>query len=122
MPRLAIAQYDTLLSRPTDRLPDRGALLREVAAAYVAAGDRGSGADRLRSALALAPNDTALRHTLATMLVDARRFDDAKAQFDTLLLQAPSGSSFLDRARLRLSLGDRVGAETDLWSSVHTQP
>src|SRR4029077_21007396 len=123
MPLLAIAQYDTLLSRPaTDRIPDRGVLLREVADAYIAAGNRGGGADRLHTALALAPHDTALRHALATMLVDARRFADAKAQFDTLLLQAPSGSSFLDRARLRLSLGDRVGAETDLWSSVHTQP
>src|SRR5205814_1154154 len=55
MPRLAIAHFDTLLSRPAiGRLPDRGTLLRELADAYVAAGDRLGGAERLRGALAVA--------------------------------------------------------------------
>ena len=123
MPRLAIVHYDTLLARPgIGTVPDRGTLLREVADAYVAAGDRAGGADRLRSALAYAPLDTTLRHTLAAMLVDAKRYDEAKAQYDTLLLQEPSASLLLDRARLRLSLGDRAGAESDLWASVGLRP
>src|SRR5438094_717607 len=123
MPRLAILHYDTLLTRPAiGRLPDRGALLRELADAYVAAGDRVGGADHLRAALALAPADIALRRTLASMLVDARRYGEARAQYDTLLLQAPSAPLFLERARLRLSLGDRAGATSDLWMSVGMQP
>jgi len=123
MPHLAIAHYDTLLSRPAaGAIPDRGILLREVADAYVAAGDRLGGAERLRSALALAPTDTTLRHALASMLVDARRYDGAIAQYDTLIQKEPSAGLYLDRARLRLSLGDRAGAEADLWSSVGAGP
>lgn len=123
MYRLAIAQFDTLLNRPLiGRLPDRGILLREVADAYVAAGDRLGGAERLRAALALAPGDTALRHSLAVMLVDSRRYEDARAQYDTLIQQTPSGPLLSERGRLRLSLGDRAGAEADLWASVKLQP
>src|SRR5947207_5751199 len=123
MPRLAIAHFDTLLARPAiGRLPDRGTLLRELADAYVAAGDRLGGAERLRSALAFAAADPVLRHELAAMFVDARRDDDARAQYDTLVLQAPSGPLFLERARLRLALGDRAGATSDLWASVGVQP
>jgi tetratricopeptide (TPR) repeat protein len=123
MPHLAIAHYDTLLSRaPVGPIPDRGTLLREMADAYIAAGDRSGGAERLRGALALTPSDTALRHVLASMLVDAKRYAEAKAQYDTLILQEPSGPLLLDRARLRLSLGDRAGAESDLWASVGVQP
>jgi tetratricopeptide (TPR) repeat protein len=123
MPRLAIAHFDTLLSRPAiGPLPDRGAILREMADAYVAAGDRLGGAERIRSALVFTPADTALRHTLATMLVDGRRYDDARAQYDTLLLQSPTGPLLLERARLRLALGDRAGAQSDLWQSVGLQP
>jgi tetratricopeptide (TPR) repeat protein len=123
MPGLAIVHYDTLLSRvPMGQIPDRGTLLREMADAYVAAGDRAGGAERLRAALALAPSDTALRHAVAFMLVDARRYDEARAQYDTLILQSPSGGLLLDRARLRLSSGDRIGAEADLWASVKLQP
>ena len=123
MPRLAIVHFDTLLSRPASPgMPDRGSLLREMADAYVAAGDRLGGAERLRAALALVPLDTALRHAVASMLADAKRYDEAKAQYDTLLLQTPSGSLLLERARMRLALGDRTGAQADLWSSVGLQP
>jgi tetratricopeptide (TPR) repeat protein len=123
MSRLAIAQYDTLLMRPGfGTLPDRGTLLREMADAFVAAGDRLAGAARLLSALALAPNDTALRHTIAGMLVDAHRYAEARAQFDTLLDTGPSGPVFLERAQVRLASGDRSGAESDLWASVSTRP
>src|SRR6476619_4846951 len=119
MPRLAIVHFDTLLSRPASPgMPDRGSLLREMADAYVAAGDRLGGAERLRAALALAPLDTALRHAVASMLADGKRYDEAKAQYDTLLLQTPSGSLLVERARIRLALGDRAGAQADLWSSV----
>jgi tetratricopeptide (TPR) repeat protein len=123
MPRLAIAHFDTLLSHPsTGPLPGRGVLLREMADAYIASDDRAGGAERLRAALALSPTDTTLRHTLASMLADARRYEDAKAQYDTLILQEPSAGLLLDRARIRLSLGDRAGAEADLWASVGLQP
>ena len=123
MYRLAIVHFDTLLARPgRGAIPDRGTVLREMADAYVASGDRAGGAERLRAALAFAPTDTALRRTLASMLVDARRYDDAKAQYDTLILQTPSGALLADRAQVRLSLGDRAGAESDLWASVRLAP
>lgn len=123
MYHLAIAHFDTLLDRPLiGKMPDRGTLLREIADAYVAAGDRIGGAERLRAALALTPVDTALRHSLAVMFVDSRRYADARAQYDTLIQQAQSGALLADRGRLRLSLGDRSGAESDLWASVKLQP
>ena len=120
---LAIAHYDTLLTRPgVGRLPDRGALLREMADVYVSAGDRLRAAERLRIALAAAPADTALRHSLATMLADSHSFDAARAEYDTLIQLSPSASLLRERAQLRLSSGDRAGAEADLWSSVGLQP
>lgn len=120
---LAIAHYDTLLTRPgVGRVPDRGTLLREMADVYASAGDRARGAERLRAALAEAPADTALRHALATMLADARNLPAARAQYDTLLQLSPSAAILRERAQLRLSLGDRAGAESDLWESVRLQP
>jgi tetratricopeptide (TPR) repeat protein len=120
---LAIAHYDTLLARPgIGRVPDRGTLLREMSDVYVSAGDRARAAERLRAALADAPADTALRHALATMLLDARDLAAARAQYDTLLQLSPSATLLRERAQLRLALGDRAGAESDLWTSVGLQP
>jgi hypothetical protein len=56
------------------------------------------------------------------MLADARRNADARAQYDTLLVEAPTGPLLLERARLRLALGDRAGADSDLWASAKLQP
>ncbi len=120
---LAIAHYDTLLTRPgVGRVPDRGTLLREMADVYVSAGDRTRGAERLRMALVDAPADTALRHGLATLLADSRSLDAARAQYDTLIQLSPSPALFRERAQLSLSSGDRAGAESDLWASVRLQP
>lgn len=120
---LAIAHYDTLLTRPgVGRAPDRGTLLREVADVYVSAGDRARGAERLRAALENAPADTALRHALAVMLADARNLAASRAQYDTLIQLTPSAALLRERAQLRLSLGDRAGGESDLWASVRLQP
>src|SRR4051812_1491254 len=120
---LAIAHYDTLLARPgIGRVPDRGTLLREMSDVYVSAGDRARAAERLRAALADAPADTALRHALATMLLDTRNLAAARAQYDTLIQLVPSATLLRERAQLRLSLGDRAGAEADLWTSVGLQP
>ena len=120
---LAIAHYDTLLARPgIGRVPDRGTLLREMSDVYVSAGDRARAAERLRAALADAPADTALRHALATMLLDAHDLAAARAQYDTLIQLSPSAPLLRERAQLRLSLGDRAGAESDLWTSVGLQP
>lgn len=120
---LAIAHYDTLLTRPgVGRSPDRGTLLREVADVYVSAGDRAGGAERLRTALANAPADSALRHALAIMLADVRNFAGARAQYDTLIQLSPSAPLLRERGQLRLSFGDRAGAESDLWASVGLQP
>jgi predicted Zn-dependent protease len=123
MSRLAIAQYDTLLSNPgRGAVPDRATLLREMADSYVGAGDRLGGAARLVAALALTPNDTALRHTVAGMLVDAHRYADALAQYDTLMAASPSSPLLLERAQVELAAGDRRRAESDLQASVSARP
>lgn len=121
MPLLAIAQYDTLLAVPgRGVLPDRGTLLRELAGAYVAARNRIGGAKQLLATMA--PNDTATRHVAAALFADAHRYPEAKAQYDTLLLAGASGGVLVERARVRLALGDRAGAESDLWAAVADRP
>ena len=123
MPRLAIAQFDTLLDRPEwGRAPDRGTLLREIVDAYEAAGDRAGAAERVRQALSLAPADSGLRHRLAVLLTADRRYVDAQSQYDSLIAAAPAGRLHLERARVRLALGDARGAEVDLASSLELEP
>ena len=123
LPRLAIVHFDTLLMRagPTSE-PDRRMLLREIADVYEAARDWTGGAARLREELALAPADTALRHDLAALLAGGRRYGDAGAQYDTLLAVVPAAAIYLERARVRLALGDPRAAESDLTASLGVEP
>jgi len=117
--RLAAAQFDTLLTRGgIGRIPSALTLRREQAHAYVAAGDLSNGAARLRDLLRITPADTAARHELALVLADGGWLSEARAQYDTLLAPTPSSTLFIERARLRIEMGDQAGAESDLQNSL----
>ena len=122
MPPLAIAHYDTLLERGGVAGTDRSTLVREMADAFVSAGDVSGGETELRRALAFAPGDTALRHTLAMVLVGARRWPAALAQYDSLIATVPTAALLVERARAHLALGNRREAESDLSTSVSLTP
>jgi len=117
--RLAAAQFDTLLTRGgIGRIPSALTLRREQAHAYVVAGDLSNGAARLRDLLRITPADTAARHELALVLADGGWLSEARAQYDTLLAPTPSSTLFIERARLRIEMGDQAGAESDLQNSL----
>ena len=119
----AASQYDTLLAggavgtslEPID-------LRREKAAAYLDNGELHAGAAGLRDVLRLVPNDTATRHRLAEILVSVHSRIEASAQYDTLLTSTPTAALFMERARLRLDMGDRRGAESDLVAALPLNP
>lgn len=116
-PRLAIAQYDTLLAAR-----DSAPLLVALAEAYAAAGDRAAGIARLRSALDRQPGDTAVRHAFATTLTSARRHDEAVAQYDTLLIQRPVAAFYLERARVNVARDRPDAAEADVRAALIDRP
>ena len=115
--RLAAAHYDTLLARGGGQVVEAIALRRERARTLVDGGDRVAAAGGLRDVLRFVPSDTAVRHELATILVDDERKAEARAQYDTLLAATPTAAMYAERARLRLEAGDRNGAEFDLVES-----
>ena len=59
-----------------------------------------------------------MRHELANVLLASHRRFEARAQYDTLIARTSSSEFFIDRARLRLEMGDRTGAEYDLLASI----
>lgn len=116
-PRAAIAQYDTLLAAR-----DSAPLLVGIAAAYAAAGDRPGGIDRVRGAVERQPGDSGIRHAYATVLTAARRYDEAVAQYDTLLVQRPVAPFYLERARVNIARDRPADAEADLRAALIDRP
>jgi tetratricopeptide (TPR) repeat protein len=117
--RQAAAQYDTLLMGASlGPMPDAMMLRQERAHAYLDVGDFVGGAASLRDILRYSPADTSIRHELAVILVDNQLKSEARAQYDTLLVRAPTPALFTERARLRLSQSDSSGAEADLLASL----
>lgn len=121
---IAAAEYDTLIAGTggSGQLPDVLILRREQANALLDAGDRSAGAASLRKALLLSPRDTALRHELAVALAGGPWMSEALSHYDTLLARAPSAPLFVERAELRLTMGDSVGAERDFQASIDLAP
>jgi len=119
----ASTQYDTLLAGGGQgKIPDAATLRLEQSRALIDVGDFTGGAARMREVLRAAPNDTALRHELANVLLSAHRDAEARAQYDTLILRTPTAELFVERARLRLANGDSSGAEYDLLASLKQRP
>ena len=124
-PRRAIVQYDTLrmaaLAGSAD-VPAELALIREQADAYIAFGGRPSAIMLLGVALDRAPNDTAVRHTLAAALFDAGMPAASRAEYDTLIAAAPTANAYVARANAALAMRDTTAAIQDLARSISVQP
>lgn len=119
----ASVQYDTLLMRGwTGKVPPANELRREQAHLLLDAGDVVGGGTRLLEVVRQSPSDTALRHEAAAVLFSGNQYGQALVQYDTLIARAPTAELLLERARLRLTIGDRRGAESDLRSSVALRP
>lgn len=117
----ALAQYDTLWARAGTG-PRRGELLREIAGAYAAAGDRAGGVRFLEGVVAGATTDSSARRALADAYAADRRLGPAIAQYDTLLQWNASAALYLERGRLRAWHRDYAGAESDLRASLGMTP
>ena len=100
----------------------RDDLVREAAAANADAKRFTVALPLYRRAVARAPSDTALRHDYARVLWSSRDRTAALAQYDTLLLLSPSPAWLVERARLRIAIRDRAGAERDLASAIAMRP
>lgn len=115
--RDAIAQYDTLLAAR-----DSAALLIGLADAYAASGDRAAGIERVRGIVERQPADTAVRHAFAMVLAAARRYDEAVAQYDTLLAQSATAPLYLDRARVNIARDRETDAVSDVQAALAMKP
>jgi tetratricopeptide (TPR) repeat protein len=111
--RSAVQHYDRLLLADSSL-----AIRREAVYAQVAAGDYERATRLLGYFLRRAPRDTAARHTLAGVLAQAHDYDQALAQYDTLIARGPTHSLLYERAQLHVEQGDLAAAETDVNASV----
>jgi thioredoxin-like negative regulator of GroEL len=93
-------------------------LMLEAAQAQLAAGGRQRALQLLSMAVELTPADTAARHSLASVLVQARQFLPALAHYDTLIAGHPGSELLLERGRINLARGDSVAAEADAVASI----
>ena len=115
--RIALAHFDTLMATA----PTPG-LLREMAAVHRAANDLPGGLELLRNAVARVPADTAARRAYAALLVEARQFDAALAQNDTVLLAGRDAAVLVERAWIDIAREDLDAAAADLNASIAVRP
>ena len=113
----AAAQFDTIFRSGGD-----DELAREAAAANVDAKRFAAALPLYRRALARAPADTRLRRDYARALWRSGDHATSIAQYDTLLMRSPSASWFVERAKLRVSIRDQVGAHQDLARALAMGP
>ena len=115
--RAALVHFDTLLTTA----PTQG-LLREMAAVHRAANDLPGGLELLRNAVARAPTDTSVRRAYAALLAEARRFDAALAQNDTVLQAGRDAGVLVERAWIDIAREDLPAAAADLDASIAVKP
>ena len=109
---LAIAHYDTLLSRPgVGRLPDRGTLLRELAEVYVSTGNLAVARAQYDTLIQLAPSATLLRERAQLRLSSGDRAGAESDLWESVRLQ-PSGEAYLLLGDLYRERGDYHGARS----------
>src|SRR5918999_695981 len=105
----AAAQFDTIF-----RSGGADELAREAAAANADAKQFAASLPLYRRAIAREPGDTGLRRDYARALWRSGDHVASLAQYDTLLMRAPSSSWLVERAKLRVSIRDHAAAEEDL--------
>jgi hypothetical protein len=72
--------------------------------------------------VAFRPRDDALRLRYAQDLERTASLPAAEAQYDTLLMHAPTATLLLTRARIRSTRGDLAGALADAAASEAREP
>jgi len=109
---LAIAHYDTLLTRPgVGRVPDRGTLLREMAEVYVSTGNLAAARAQYDTLIQLAPSATLLRERAQLRLSSGDRTGAEADLWASVGLQ-PSGEAYLLLGDLYRERGDYRGARS----------
>ena len=118
-PELSLAHFDTLLAASPDA---PFSLVREAASAHAAAGDSAGTARMMRRAVALAPNDPALRQSYAEVLSWSGDRSGAIAQYDTLIDAHADADLLMARGRLHGWSGNLGLAERDVAASTALKP
>ena len=109
---LAIAHYDTLLTRPgVGRVPDRGTLLREMAEVYVSSGNLAAARARYDTLIELSPSASLLRERAQLRLSSGDRAGAESDLWESVRLQ-PSGEAYLLLGDLYRERGDYRGARS----------
>ena len=109
---LAIAHYDTLLTRPgVGRLPDRITLLRELAEVYVSAGNLAAARAQYDTLIQLSPSAALLRERAQLRLALGDRAGADSDLWASVRLQ-PSGEAYLLLGDLYRERGDYRGARS----------
>ena len=113
----AAAAFDRVLADSTSI-----ALLSEAAGAHAAAGDSVGAAALLGRAVALTPDDHALRERHAQALAWSGARHAAIAEYSRLLARGEDASLLLERGELYLLVGDESSALADLERSARLMP
>jgi Flp pilus assembly protein TadD len=109
---LAIAHYDTLLTRPgIGRVPDRQTLLRELAEVYVSAGNLAAARAQYDTLIQSAPSATLLRERAQLRLSSGDRAGAETDLWESVRLE-PSGETYLLLGDLFRERGDYRGARS----------
>ena len=109
---LAIAHYDTLLTRPgLGRSPDRATLLHELADVYVSTGNRLAALAQYDTLIQLSPTATLLRERAQLRLASGDRAGAESDLWASVQLQ-PSGEAYLLLGDLFRERGDYRGARS----------
>lgn len=109
---LAIAHYDTLLTRPgVGRVPDRTTLLHELADVYVSTGNRLAARARYDTLIQLSPSATLLRQRAQLRLSLGDRAGGESDLWESVRLE-PSGEAYLLLGDLYRERGDYRGARS----------
>jgi tetratricopeptide (TPR) repeat protein len=118
-PQLSLAHFDTILAA-SPAAPF--SLVREAASAHAAAGDSTGTARLMRRAVAIAPNDPALRQSYAEVLSWSGDRAAAIAQYDTLLAEHPDADLLMARGRMYGWSGNLAMAEKDVAAATALKP
>jgi len=115
--RPSLDQYEIVMA-----VAPSAALLREIGEAYASTGDLPGGIAYAQGTVLRAPADTGYRRALEDLLVSDRKYAEAVAQSDTIVMLARTPGTLTARARTHAARGDLGAAERDLRESIAIAP